>query len=192
MEGSSAKAAEWKHTNTLQLRGLPKTALPSDIRRVCANAQVENIQSSAWTLSYHFSGFSHFPSTVIVALDYQRFSPTGDAFITFNTPSPIRSAVQKLHGSMIAGHALAAGPSPEDAGGAFLRNRGGKGRTQAAQRGVVTGNGPNGAITDLGKSVVLYGLPGKMTEEGVSFFVRSFKLDGLSATKEKDVIKLGM
>ena len=91
---------------------------------------------------------------------------------------------------MLAGHEITAAPSLHNASDNFFRRRGERGRGEAVERGVVTGDGPSGGITGSGKSVVLYGLPGKMTEEGVSFFVRSFKLAGMAPKKEKDIVKL--
>ena len=68
------------------------------------------------------------------------------------------------------------------------RMRGVRGREQAAQRGLVSGNGPNGGVTGSGKNVVIYGLPGKMTEEAAGYYLKSFKLAGLAG--DKDIVKL--
>jgi len=57
-----------------------------------------------------------------------------------------------------------------------VRTRGAKGRTEAALRGVITGNGPQGSILNPGKNVVLWGFPGKMREDGVEDLLKSWRL----------------
>lgn len=68
------------------------------------------------------------------------------------------------------------------------RTRGVKGRMDAVQRGIFLGNGPGGGITDSGKNAVLYGLPGRMTEEAAGYYLKNFKLASSSGTK--DIVKL--
>ena len=65
------------------------------------------------------------------------------------------------------------------------RMRGNMGRVEATRRGIVSGDGPNGGITNNTKSVVLYGLPGKMSVEALTYFLKSYKLaDPTPDTKE--------
>ena len=67
-----------------------------------------------------------------------------------------------------------------------MRSRGLKGREEASERSIVTGNGSQGGITDGGRSVMLSGLPGKITAGAVRKFLRNYKLMGGQA----EVVKL--
>ena len=67
-----------------------------------------------------------------------------------------------------------------------VRSRGLKGREEASERTIVTGNGVQGGITDGGRSVLLSGLPGKISTETVRRFLRNYKLMGGQA----EVVKL--
>ena len=67
-----------------------------------------------------------------------------------------------------------------------MRSRGLKGREEASERSLVTGNGSQGGITDGGRSVLLSGLPGKITPEAVRRFLKNYKLMGGQA----EVVKL--
>ena len=58
------------------------------------------------------------------------------------------------------------------------RSRGLKGREEASERSIVSGNGSQGGITDVGRSVLLSGLPGKITTEAVRRFLRNYSLMG--------------
>ncbi|KIP09604.1 hypothetical protein PHLGIDRAFT_18577 [Phlebiopsis gigantea 11061_1 CR5-6] len=165
---AAARALQTETRRTIEIRGLPKTALPSDVRRLCVGARVENIAS--------------------VAIDYDRFIPSGSAWVTVTNPIHLRKAVQNLHGAVIAGHPVSAAPVSDTGRDAVSRMRGARGREEAAQRGVINGNGPNGGVTGGGKNVVIYGLPGKMTEEATGYFLQSFKLAG--SADDKDIVKL--
>jgi hypothetical protein len=59
-----------------------------------------------------------------------------------------------------------------------MRSRGLKGREEASERSIVSGNGSQGGITDGGKSVVLSGLPGKISTESVRRFLKDYRLMG--------------
>jgi hypothetical protein len=66
------------------------------------------------------------------------------------------------------------------------RSRGLKGREEASERAIVFGNGSQGGITDVGRSVLLTGLPGKITTDVVRRVLRNYKLMGGRA----EVVKL--
>jgi len=68
-----------------------------------------------------------------------------------------------------------------------VRSRGLKGREEASERTIVTGNGVQGGITDGGRSVLLSGLPGRISVETVRRLLRNYKLMGGQA----EVVKLG-
>lgn len=67
-----------------------------------------------------------------------------------------------------------------------VRSRGLKGREEASERTIVSGNGIQGGITDVGRSVLLSGLPGRMSTDTVRRFLRNYKLMGGQA----EVVKL--
>ena len=88
---------------------------------------------------------------------------------------------------MVAAHRISAFPS--SARIEAPRVRGNKGRVEAAQRGVISGDGPNGGINGNTKSVILYGLPGKMTVEALTYFLKSYKLADPTPDM-KEIIKM--
>jgi hypothetical protein len=67
-----------------------------------------------------------------------------------------------------------------------MRSRGLKGREEASERSIVSGNGSQGGITDVGRSVVLSGLPGKISSAAVRRFLKGYQLMGGQA----EVVKL--
>jgi hypothetical protein len=93
-----------------------------------------------------------------------------------------------LHNSVIAGHTVTVVPEEEPKDPSFIRSRGQRGREEASERGIVTGNGPSGGITRGGRNVVLYGLPGKMTPEAASYYLGSFKLASQVAGSQEENI----
>ncbi|KAI8998580.1 hypothetical protein BD414DRAFT_512189 [Trametes punicea] len=151
----------------VELSGLPRTALPHDLRRLCGKSKVENVGS--------------------VAIDYERFRPTGKGILTFSLPEYAAAAYKALNSTVVGGKRVQARPIsivPE-----IPRSRGIKGRLEAAQRGIITGNGPSGGVTSSGRNVVLYGLPAKVIPAVLVEALRSFKLAGTEFGKEV-VVKL--
>jgi hypothetical protein len=67
-----------------------------------------------------------------------------------------------------------------------MRSRGLKGREEASERSIVSGNGSQGGITDVGKSVVLLGLPSKISTDAVRRYLKDYSLMGGQA----EVVKL--
>ena len=94
-----------------------------------------------------------------------------------------------MQGAMLSGKTLKAAPA-NDPSEVIVRTRGVKGRLQAAERGLFTGNGPNGMVTSQGKGVVLYGLPGKLTPDSLRTYLRNFKL-AMAEAGQQEIIKLG-
>lgn len=119
-----------------------------------------------------------------VALEYSRFEPTGRAFLTLSQPSGHSKVMVALRQLRYFAHSLTprTTPSPVER----VRSRGLKGREEASERALVTGNGVQGGITDVGRSVLLSGLPGRMSTERVRRFLRNYKLMGGQA----EVVKL--
>jgi hypothetical protein len=67
-----------------------------------------------------------------------------------------------------------------------MRSRGLKGRGEASERSIVSGNGSQGGITDVGRSVLLSGLPGKISTSAVRRYLKDYNLMGGQA----EVVKL--
>jgi hypothetical protein len=85
------------------------------------------------------------------------------------------------------GHPLTPRTTPPPAE-TSVRSRGLKGREDASERTIVTGNGIQGGITDGGRSVLLSGLPGRISVEAVRRLLRNYKLMGGQA----EVVKLAL
>lgn len=168
------------------LSNLPKTALPADIRRLCAKFRAENIRKGACPRGFWFIVTL---SPILVEIDYRRLAPTGSAHIHLSDSAFLRNSVSALQGAMLAAHEVKAAPaSPDEDDPRPLRIRGAQGRLEAAERGQL-GDGPGGGVTGHGSSVVLYGLPGKMSTDAVWHYLSGYKLGG-STKQGKDIVKL--
>ena len=62
------------------------------------------------------------------------------------------------------------------------RARGEKGRAEAAERGLVSGNGPDAKLKERGSNVYVWGLPGTVTAPGLAKIFDSY---GLKETSEE-------
>jgi hypothetical protein len=67
-----------------------------------------------------------------------------------------------------------------------MRSRGLKGREEASERSIVSGTGSQAGITDLGKSVLLSGLPGRISPEAMRRYLKNYSLMG----GQGEVVKL--
>lgn len=72
-------------------------------------------------------------------------------------------------------------PAPADATPA--RSRGQKGKLEAAKRGLIQGDGPNGGIADRGNAVLISGLPGKMTGDALRTYFKTFRFESQEGVK---------
>ena len=111
-----------------------------------------------------------------VAIDYHRFSPTGRAYLTLTNPDYLRPNLVALQKSQISTFPITAVSSPPPANIPPSRVRGVKGRTEAENRGLVTGNGPHGGLLNPSRNVVISGLPGKFTRAEVRRFLKDCNL----------------
>ncbi|KAN0123929.1 hypothetical protein V8E52_002419 [Russula decolorans] len=148
-----------------RLTGLPRTTTPTDITRLLAKNKVHNITK--------------------VTLDYRGFEPTGSAFLTLSQPSVLPKALASLKQLRFFGHTLiprTTRPPSEPR----MRSRGLKGREEASERSIVFGNGSQGGITDVGRSVLLSGLPGRISTSAVRRYLKDYNLMGGQA----EVVKL--
>jgi len=149
----------------VKLTGLPRTATPADITRLLAMNKVHNITK--------------------VTLDYRRFEPTGCAFLTLSQPSVLPKTLASLKQLRYFGHPLiprTTRPPSEPR----MRSRGLKGREEASERSIVAGTGSQAGITDVGRSVLLSGLPGKISTNAVRRCLNDYNLMGGQA----EVVKM--
>jgi len=75
-------------------------------------------------------------------------------------------------------------PNPSSIG----RTRGAVGREEASNKGLVTGNGPNGGTSGNGKNVIMWGLPGKLPPDGLRNYLRAFRLSDTSG--QESIVKI--
>ncbi|KAH9946063.1 uncharacterized protein BXZ73DRAFT_95570 [Epithele typhae] len=147
----------------VRLIGLPRTALPNDLRRLCSKNGVDS--------------FSH------ANIEYKDFSPTGRAVLTFNRPEYVPGAIKALNNSILSGKQIKAFsidqiPTPK------TRSRGDAGRRDAAQRGALAGDGLDAGLTGGAKNVLLEGLPYNIAPEYIyRKALRTFKISGADEGK---------
>ncbi|OBZ75045.1 hypothetical protein A0H81_04246 [Grifola frondosa] len=163
---STAKPNQRTH---ILIRDIPRTALPSDLLRLCSKSKAENVSQ--------------------VSLQYNRFRPSGRAYITVNDPMHLPSTLKALQSSMLGGKMTSS--TSRDPPNLPPRNRGAEGRAEAAERGLITGNGPDAGVTNGGRNVVMWGLPSRITQENVRDMLKSFKLAGFEGGQE-EMVKLEM
>ncbi|EJF65917.1 hypothetical protein BD309DRAFT_1075472 [Dichomitus squalens] len=141
---------------SVTLKGLSRSVLPNDLKRLCGRLRVENVAS--------------------VAVNYTRFRPNGSATLAFTRPEFVPAAVKALDRHVLGGKIIRAEASDEIP--QLPRTRGPKGALEAAQRAVYRGDGPNAGITGGGRTVLLYGLPARLTPQIVTDNLRNFKFAG--------------
>ena len=109
----------------------------------------------------------------LVTIDYHRFLPTGRAYLTLAHTDNLYKNLQALEKSSVASLPIqaASSPPPQSNPGRLNKN--------ATQRKVFSGNGPNGGIHSRMKHVVIWGFPGKISEQAVENYLRDFRLDGV-------------
>jgi len=155
-------------TRRIQLQGVPKSALPTDIWRLCARANIENVET--------------------VDIDYNRFEPTGNAWLTLTNSRFIPSTVKKFHEGIYIGAARISA-NAHNGSSLLVRMRGFKGRAQAAERGVLSGNGPSAGLSAGSMNVTLSGFPNWVSVAYVKQFLKSYRLAG-TTDGQKEVVKL--
>ncbi|KAG6845732.1 hypothetical protein H0H87_004998 [Tephrocybe sp. NHM501043] len=102
-----------------------------------------------------------------VQIDYKAFRPSGKAIITMSRPEFVPGNLHSLKPFTVCGHELHAVAQYASEPSNAPRTRGIRGLTQAVERGIINGNGPDGSFANIERSVVLWGLPGKTTAEEV-------------------------
>ena len=161
----------------IYLTGVPRTALPNDLWRLCGKVGISNVDNgTCCLLSEPFRALKSYGVCLVVSIEYSRFRPTGAAILSFTRPEFVPAAVKALDKALLSGKTL--GARPAEVLHDIPRGRGVQGALEAAQRGVVHGNGPDAGLTGGGKNVVIWGLPGKMYASSLIEQLRGFKLAG--------------
>ncbi|KAJ8454623.1 hypothetical protein ONZ45_g19235 [Pleurotus djamor] len=144
----------------IELRKVPKTTTPTDIRRAITHAGLQGVSN--------------------VSLVYRWFRPTERAILTLTHSGFLQPNLKALENMTLVGLPITADPimSPEATPEfqSHARQRGGRGRMEAAQRGIITGNGPDGGVPNNGKNVVVGGLPSRLHMDVFRELLAGFKL----------------
>jgi hypothetical protein len=112
--------------------------------------------------------------SVTVFMNYDRFRPTGTAYLSLSSQSSVTRNLRILNSATMSSLTLQAKavPSPFS----VARTRGSVGRQEAANKGLIDGNGPNGGTSGNGKNIIMWGLPGKLPPDGLRNYLRAFRL----------------
>lgn len=130
-------------------------------------------------------GLDMFPS-VPVFMNYDRFRQTGTAYLSLSSQNSMARNLRLLRDATMSSLSLSATtvPNPFSVG----RMRGSLGREEAAKKGLIDGNGPNGGTSGNGKNVIMWGLPGKLPPDGLRNYLRAFRLSDESG--QESIVKI--
>ncbi|KAF8162936.1 hypothetical protein B0H34DRAFT_693481 [Crassisporium funariophilum] len=159
-QGLRRTAAAFPNATHILLNGVTRTATRGDVRRAVMAAGMKGVAD--------------------VSILYQHFRPAGKALLTMSLPDYTRDAIRDAERlTMGDNHGITAEPTADPR---FMpqRHRGVKGRADATNRGML-GSGPSAGFVS-GKTVTLYGLPGKALKRDVSRMVQGFELAGTEET----------
>ena len=78
---------------------------------------------------------------------------------------------------------------PEEAPRPSMRSRGLRGKEQAALRGALNGNGPHAGMSNLERTVTIWGLAGKATPRALAEVLQGFDVSE-SAKGRMNIIKI--
>ncbi|KAG2367472.1 hypothetical protein BDR07DRAFT_1350959 [Suillus spraguei] len=137
----------------IQLRELPRSAILTDLRRLCIRSQLLGVTD--------------------VAVDYHRFLPTGRAYLTLAHTEHLHKNLHALDNASVGSLPIQAVSAPPPRSGHGQLDRTG------TQRKIFSGNGPHGGISSRMKHVVIWGLPGQIPGEVVENYLRDFRLDNI-------------
>lgn len=104
------------------------------------------------------------------------FKPTGRAYLTFQNTADMKAALQLLQGTQLANASISAVPAAAPAGGIPPQRR--MNEPAPPSEAARTGNGPRAGIAGEGRSVLVDGIPGFITIEGIRARLREFRLAG--------------
>ena len=123
---------------------------------------------------------------VPVFMNYDRFRPTRTAYLLLSSPNSMARNLRLLNKATMSSLQLRAMASPDPF--AVGRTRGSVGRQEAADKGLIDGNGPNGGTSGHGKNVIMWGLPGKLPPDGLKNYLRAFRLS--DASGRESIVKI--
>ncbi|KAH7889460.1 hypothetical protein F5I97DRAFT_535793 [Phlebopus sp. FC_14] len=160
------------------LTHLPRSALPSDIRRLIRREKLVGVEDGTYVLQ-----FGLWLDCSAVQLDLYRFISNRRAYLTLTHPDFLKQNIAKLDRASIGGYLINANPcGPPPA--TIVKSRGVKGREAAARRGAMTGTGPSGCIPSNGRYVCVWGFPPKATAESVKELLAIHDINGLGDKPE--------
>jgi len=151
----------------IELTNVPRSATPADIRKAVVRAKLKGVAD--------------------VAIDYSHFAPSEKALLTLTRPNLLQENLLALQNASIAGIPIKAtptrlsDPSPP-------RQRGVKGRREAADRGIL-GNGPHAGLSNGDRNVTIWGFPGKLEPESLFPLFEHFNLSTNKAG-QPDIVKI--
>lgn len=102
------------------------------------------------------------------------------------TPDSTSTNVRLVQKLSLTGLPLLASAIDDHLAPTQIRTRGFQGRQQAADRGALSGAGPEAGLASGGKNVVVWGLPGKLEPETLTRYLKRFELRG----GEPEIVKL--
>lgn len=111
--------------------------------------------------------------------------PSGRGWLRFGQPEQAQIATEVLGTSVVAAHRIRAQLTEEAdmlRAGFPPRTRGEKGRAEAVERGLISGNGPDAKLKERGSNVYIWGLPGTITASDLAKIFDSY---GLKVTAEE-------
>lgn len=111
---------------------------------------------------------------ILVYMRYDRFRPTGTAYLVLSAPNSVTRNLRALNTATMTSLPLRATAVPNPL--PIVRTRGFAGRREAADKGLVHGTGPNGGTSGNGRNVIMWGLPGKLPPDGLKNYLRAFRL----------------
>ncbi|THH33856.1 hypothetical protein EUX98_g274 [Antrodiella citrinella] len=166
--GSGNQFVDLGDTSHVKVTGFSRSATPGDLRRLCVRSGVENIAA--------------------VSINYKGFHPQQEGFISFTHPSFVRNAIKSLRHSIMGGYTVTVEPSASpDEVPHSLRSRGFKGRAEAAERGIVAGDGAGAGISKPGKSVLMYGLPPQISAPAMKRYLQDYMQ---ADSGEKEIVRI--
>jgi len=165
--------------------GLPKTTLPQDVQRLVQTRRLENVCGSESVTSRSYPEPDRF-SSVPVFMDYDRFRPTGTAYLSLSSKNSMARNLRLLDKATISSLSIRATAIPNSL--SVGRTRGSLGRQEAVNKGLIDGNGPNGGTSGNGKNVIIWGLPGKLPPDGLRNYLRAFRLS--DANGQESIAKI--
>jgi len=146
----------------IELRNVPVTATPGDLRRLVHRSKAQGVSESACIVPMSSNPPTTTDFTFPVALMYDRFAPTQKALITVTLPDFVRDNIRVLDNATLSGFTVHAAPILDPIPG-----------------NIETGSGPRGGLKEAesGKSVILSGIPIRASGQIIDELTAKYELD---------------